>query len=124
MAPTTLTCKECGQTYPLEARYVCEQCFGPLEVAYDHSGFDAHEAKRKIQAGPADIWRYADFLPLAERAARPPAAGPDAPAAGRPAGGAARAGRALDQERCGQPDPLVQGPRRRGGAGEGPGARL
>ena len=67
MAPTTLSCKECGQTYPLEARYVCEQCFGPLEVAYDHSGFDAHEAKRKIQAGPADIWRYADFLPLAER---------------------------------------------------------
>ena len=67
MAPTTLTCKECGQTYPLEARYVCEQCFGPLEVAYDHSGLDAREAKRKIQAGPADIWRYADFLPLAER---------------------------------------------------------
>jgi threonine synthase len=67
MAPTTLTCKECGQTYPLEARYVCEQCFGPLEVAYDHSRLDAHEAKRKIQAGPADIWRYADFLPLAER---------------------------------------------------------
>ena len=24
-------------------------------------------AKRKIQAGPPDIWRYADFLPLAER---------------------------------------------------------
>ena len=25
------------------------------------------EAKRKIQAGPAGIWRYADFLPFAER---------------------------------------------------------
>ena len=67
MAPTALTCKECGQVYPLEAHYVCEQCFGPLEVSYDYSGFDAGEAKRKIQAGPADIWRYADFLPLAER---------------------------------------------------------
>ena len=52
MAPTTLTCRECGQTYPLEALYVCEQCFGPLEVAYDHGGLDAAEAKRKIQAGP------------------------------------------------------------------------
>ncbi len=67
MAPTALTCKECGHAYPLEAHYVCEQCFGPLEVSYDYSDFDAAEAKRKIQAGPADIWRYADFLPLAER---------------------------------------------------------
>jgi threonine synthase len=67
MAPTTLTCKECGHTYPLEAHYVCEQCFGPLEVAYDYSGFDPAAAKRKIQAGPTDIWRYADFLPLTER---------------------------------------------------------
>ena len=65
--PRTLSCKECGQAYPLEARYVCERCFGPLEVAYDHSGLDPAEAKRKIQAGPADIWRYADFLPFAER---------------------------------------------------------
>ncbi len=67
MAPTTLTCKECGQDYPLEAVYVCDRCFGPLEVAYDHSGFDAAEAKRKIQAGPSDIWRYSDFLPLSEK---------------------------------------------------------
>jgi threonine synthase len=67
MAPSTLTCKECGQTYPLEAHYVCDRCFGPLEVVYDHSGLHADEAKRKIQAGPANIWRYADFLPLTER---------------------------------------------------------
>ncbi len=67
MTPTTLACKECGHQYPLEAHYVCEQCFGPLEVAYDRSGLDPAEVKRKIQAGPADIWRYADFLPLAER---------------------------------------------------------
>ncbi len=67
MAPTSLSCKECGSTYPLEALYVCDQCFGPLEVSYDRSNFDADEAKRKIQAGPAGIWRYADFLPLAER---------------------------------------------------------
>ena len=56
-----------GPDYPLEALYVCEQCFGPLEVAYDHSALDPAEAKRKIQAGPAGIWRYADFLPFAER---------------------------------------------------------
>ena len=67
MAPSTLSCKECGQAYPLEAHFVCERCFGPLEVRYDHSDLDPASAKRKIQAGPADIWRYADFLPLGER---------------------------------------------------------
>ena len=34
MPPESLRCKECHTTYPLDARYVCEQCFGPLEVAY------------------------------------------------------------------------------------------
>jgi threonine synthase len=67
MAPKSLSCKECGTEYPLEALYVCERCFGPLEVAYDHSALDPAEAKRKIQAGPAGIGRYADFLPFAER---------------------------------------------------------
>jgi threonine synthase len=70
MALQGLRCKECGAEYALEATYVCEQCFGPLEVAYDHSGFDAASARRRIQAGSAGIWRYADFLPFAER---PPA---------------------------------------------------
>jgi threonine synthase len=65
MPVQALKCKECDSTYPLDARYVCEHCFGPLEVAYDHSGLDAAEAKRKIQAGPQTIWRYADFLPFA-----------------------------------------------------------
>jgi threonine synthase len=67
MAPKSLSCRECGTSYPLEARYVCERCFGPLEVAYDHAGLEPAEARRKIQAGPADIWRYADFLPFSER---------------------------------------------------------
>ena len=67
MAPEALICKECEPRYPLEARYVCERCFGPLEVAYDFSGLDPAEAKRKIQAGSRGIWRYADFLPFAER---------------------------------------------------------
>src|SRR3954449_9890009 len=67
MAPEALICKECDATYPLEARYVCEQCFGPLDVAYDFSDLDPAEARRKIQAGSRGIWRYADFLPFAER---------------------------------------------------------
>src|SRR4030088_323248 len=66
MAVSHLECRECKAHYPLEALYVCEQCFGPLEVAYDHvQGADVGELRRLIQGGPQNIWRYADFLPLA-----------------------------------------------------------
>jgi threonine synthase len=68
MSVQALKCKECGETYALEALYVCERCFGPLEVAYDYGALDdPDELKRKIQAGPSSLWRYADFLPFARR---------------------------------------------------------
>src|SRR3954465_9140335 len=67
MPATALQCKECHTEYPLEARYVCEKCFGPLEVAYDFTGLNADGLRRRIQAGPLDIWRYADFLPFEQR---------------------------------------------------------
>ncbi|MFL5847298.1 MAG: pyridoxal-phosphate dependent enzyme, partial [Solirubrobacteraceae bacterium] len=65
MSAQSLKCRECAETYPLDARYVCERCFGPLEVAYATKVIDDVGAeRRKIQAGPQNIWRYADFLPL------------------------------------------------------------
>jgi threonine synthase len=68
MPPESLRCKECKTTYPLDARYVCEQCFGPLEVAYSPStDADPAELRRRIQAGPQSLWRYADFLPVASQ---------------------------------------------------------
>jgi threonine synthase len=71
MPPESLRCKECKTTYPLEARYVCEQCFGPLEVAYpSRDGADPAELRRRIQAGPPSLWRYGDFLPVASAPAR------------------------------------------------------
>ncbi len=71
MTVSELRCKECGTGYPLEARFVCEQCFGPLEVAYDFAGLDPAEARRKIQAGSRGIWRYVDFLPFDSRPSDP-----------------------------------------------------
>jgi threonine synthase len=66
MPPESLRCKECKTAYPLDARYVCEQCFGPLEVAYtSRADADPDALRRRIQAGPHSIWRYADFLPVA-----------------------------------------------------------
>lgn len=67
MPPESLKCKECKAVYPLEAKYVCERCFGPLEVAYaPHGDVDAEELRRRIQAGPHSLWRYRDFLPLTQ----------------------------------------------------------
>jgi len=66
MPPESLKCKECKTEYPLDARYVCERCFGPLEVAYAArpAGADPDELRRRIQAGPHSLWRYGDFLPV------------------------------------------------------------
>jgi threonine synthase len=65
MPPESLRCKECKTTYPLDASYVCEQCFGPLEVKYaSRAGTDPAALRRRIQAGPHSIWRYGDFLPV------------------------------------------------------------
>jgi threonine synthase len=71
MSVESLKCKECGTTYGLDASYVCENCFGPLEVSYDFGGLDAAEVKRRIQAGSQGIWRYRDFLPFKGKASDP-----------------------------------------------------
>ena len=76
MPPESLRCKECKTTYPLDARYVCERCFGPLEVAYaPFDGADPDELRRRIQAGPHSLWRYDDFLPVKAQARGTLAAG-------------------------------------------------
>src|ERR1051325_9381667 len=65
MAATNLKCRECSTEYPLDARYVCERCFGPLEVAYaEPEAWDVDELRRKVQGGPQNIWRYSDWLPV------------------------------------------------------------
>lgn len=65
MPPESLRCRECKRPYPLEAQFVCEHCFGPLEVAYACTGAEPSELRHRIQSGPHSLWRYADFLPVA-----------------------------------------------------------
>jgi threonine synthase len=60
---TNLRCRECHREYPLEARHVCDFCFGPVEVAYDYDGIRRNVTRASIEAGPASLWRYKDFLP-------------------------------------------------------------
>ncbi|HEX8959868.1 MAG TPA: hypothetical protein VF770_08600, partial [Solirubrobacterales bacterium] len=63
MSIESLRCKECGATYELGAYFACENCFGPLEVAYDYEAIAAAVSRASIAAGPHTIWRYADLLP-------------------------------------------------------------
>src|SRR5579875_630235 len=61
---TSLSCRECGRTYPLEALHACEHCFGPLEAAYDYEAIAADLSREEIAAGPPTIWRYRALLPV------------------------------------------------------------
>jgi threonine synthase len=86
MGSIGLSCRECGTDYDLGAHYVCSRCFGPLEVAYDHDRLtgDVAGLRRRIQGGPQNIWRYADFLPL--EGGQPGPSGRASSRAGLPAG--------------------------------------
>lgn len=59
-----LRCKECGQKYPKEALYVCEYCFGSLEVEYDYEGIRKVLTKDKIANRARNLWRYGELLPI------------------------------------------------------------
>jgi threonine synthase len=61
-----LSCRECGQGYPIAAQHVCELCFGPLEIAYDLEELGASLTRAAIEAGPQSIWRYEALLPAPE----------------------------------------------------------
>lgn len=59
-----LQCRECGQTYEIAPKHVCEMCFGPLEVQYDYDVIAQSISREKIERGPRSIWRYQDLLPV------------------------------------------------------------
>ncbi len=60
---TGLKCRECGTTYPADARYSCDFCFGPLEVEYDLEAARGVVTRESIESGPNSIWRYGALLP-------------------------------------------------------------
>jgi len=61
-----LRCRECGKTWGNVPRSFCEDCFSPLEVAYDYDSLKK-TARRENLAGRAfNMWRYAELLPLPE----------------------------------------------------------
>ncbi|MFA4887950.1 MAG: threonine synthase [Candidatus Omnitrophota bacterium] len=59
-----LKCRECGRGYPKDPLYVCEYCFGPLEVVYDYERIKKKLTKEVIESRPKNLWRYKELLPL------------------------------------------------------------
>lgn len=59
-----LKCRECDREYPVEPIYVCEFCFGPLEVVYDYEKIRQTLTREKIQSRPQNLWRYRELLPI------------------------------------------------------------
>src|ERR671927_924185 len=61
----SLKCRECGAEYEARFIYVCEECFGPLDVIYDlpsnikKSTFESRHEKT--------YWRYFELLPIAHK---------------------------------------------------------
>ncbi len=69
-----LRCRECGHRFGNQPRSICEECFSPLEIAYDYDwiryllGEGTTDPVRTIrehitQRAP-NMWRYSDLLPL------------------------------------------------------------
>jgi len=61
-----LRCRECGKLWGNTPRSFCEECFSPLEVAYDYQALKSIACKNKLAGRSFDMWRYAEFLPLPE----------------------------------------------------------
>ena len=69
MSHYELRCRECGRTWGNQPRSICDDCFSPLEVAYDYDALRAQIVKgtfscEQIAQRPPNMWRYSELLPL------------------------------------------------------------
>lgn len=64
MSVKGLKCRECGKEYPDSPLYVCDYCFGPLEVDYDYDKIKKELTVDKIKSREPNMWRYQELLPI------------------------------------------------------------
>jgi threonine synthase len=66
-----LRCRECGKTWGNAPRSFCEDCFSPVEVAYDYDELKRIVRREDLASRDFNMWRYSELLPLsADFAAR------------------------------------------------------
>ena len=61
-----LRCNECGKSFGNRPLSACDECLAPLEVQYDLESVRGRFTRESIAAGPANIWRYKELLPIPE----------------------------------------------------------
>ena len=61
-----LRCRECGKTWGNIPRSFCEDCFSPLEVAYDYDSMKKIVRRDALAGRAFTMWRYSELLPLPE----------------------------------------------------------
>jgi len=59
-----LKCRECGRLYPKEVVFVCEYCFGSVEVDYDYDAIRRVFTTASLAQRPKSLWRYRELLPI------------------------------------------------------------
>ena len=70
-----LRCRECGKTWGNVPRSFCEDCFSPLEVAYDYDALKKIARRENLSSRSFNMWRYFELLPLGEGFTPPTATG-------------------------------------------------
>src|SRR2546430_6257697 len=61
-----LRCRECGKSWGIQPRSICDDCFSPLEVFFDYDAIRGTFTRQQIAARAPNMWRYAELLPLPE----------------------------------------------------------
>jgi threonine synthase len=59
-----LRCRECQTRWGNQPISFCQNCFAPLEVAYDWDRIRKEISKDKIASRATNLWRYKELLPL------------------------------------------------------------
>jgi threonine synthase len=63
LARTSLQCRECKKEYPSTFKYICDECFGPLDVKYDFPTV----TKNTFSNRENTYWRYFELLPIEDK---------------------------------------------------------
>ena len=63
MTKVTLQCRECKKEYEPTFKYICDDCFGPLDVKYDFPSV----TKETFANREHTYWRYHEMLPILDK---------------------------------------------------------
>ena len=63
MTKTHLQCRECKKEYEPTFKYICDECFGPLDVKYNFPSITKDQFKERENT----YWRYFELLPIEDK---------------------------------------------------------